>query len=222
MLAASRGGPPSLPNRTNSLDIPKASKSPAPVPSRASKPRSRSPSVASIYVVPVQKPGAVASLGIMPEEPRSEGGGAGKLMKVLADYSGEGEMYLTVRAGNKVMTVEDDDYNWPGWSYVEKDGRRGLVPSDYLELVPSSLSSAVPPPVSHPSNHTSAFQPTAKNMHKSARVLYDYSGDANEGVLTIRQGDIVKVVDPDVGPGWVEAMLNDTTGLIPESYIEYI
>ena len=70
----------------------------------------------------------------------------------------------------------------------------------------------------------------------SHRVLYDFIGEV-EGDLTVSAGDLVTVLDLEVGEGWVQALAQDgnqvtsywrnskickTTfqGIIPESYTE--
>ncbi|CAG8627980.1 13940_t:CDS:10, partial [Cetraspora pellucida] len=53
-----------------------------------------------------------------------------------------------------------------------------------------------------------------------ATVLYDYTADSNDE-LSVTTGDVITVIEPDDGTGWVKALHNGQDGLVPASYIEY-
>lgn len=57
-----------------------------------------------------------------------------------------------------------------------------------------------------------------------ARVLYDFEGDQENSELIVKEGDVVIIVNQDVGDGWWEGHLESggPTGLFPESYVELI
>lgn len=54
-----------------------------------------------------------------------------------------------------------------------------------------------------------------------ARALYDFEGDAANGELSFRAGDMIDVTSMDVGEGWWEGSVNGgSSGLLPASYVE--
>eukprot|EP00794_Sanderia_malayensis_P016744 gene16744-18438_t len=56
-----------------------------------------------------------------------------------------------------------------------------------------------------------------------ASVLYNFYGDAGNGELTVRENEIVTVVNQDIGEGWWEG-INSTgsRGLFPATYVEIV
>eukprot|EP00731_Ephydatia_muelleri_P012528 Em0006g1422a len=60
-------------------------------------------------------------------------------------------------------------------------------------------------------------------MALTARVLYDFDGDTENGELIIKEGDKITVLNQDVGDGWWEGQVGDgPVGLFPESYVELV
>lgn len=53
------------------------------------------------------------------------------------------------------------------------------------------------------------------------RSLYSYDAQ-NADELSITEGDVLTIVEPDDGTGWIKAQLGDQVGLVPANYIEYI
>ncbi|KAJ1921215.1 Protein BZZ1 [Mycoemilia scoparia] len=212
-LSSSTFGAPALPVRSNTQRSTAShitGHPVVPVPSRASKPRSRSPS----FGPSVGNGGGIiattAGFGLPPRIDES----SGKWMEVISDYQGEGEDYLSVRIGDRVF-IPDDGESWPGWVLAEMNGKRGLVPEDYIS---SPQSTSGPGITSRPL----PSQPIPRATGSPARVLYDYTGDPGSDVLTIKQNQEILVTDQNVGSGWVEAKVGSSTGLVPESYIQYL
>ncbi|KAF9379631.1 hypothetical protein CPB97_008860 [Podila verticillata] len=91
-----------------------------------------------------------------------------------------------------------------------------------MSSLPPELAPAATPIVelsSRPSTEVDSGSSASLNQMQ-AHVIYDYdaSGPAE---LTVRAGDVVVVVEPDDGSGWVACQLNGSQpGLIPASYIE--
>ena len=53
------------------------------------------------------------------------------------------------------------------------------------------------------------------------RVLYDFDGQEGGGELRVNSGDEIKILQHDVGDGWMEAeLLNGIRGIVPISYIQ--
>lgn len=55
----------------------------------------------------------------------------------------------------------------------------------------------------------------------TARALYDFDGDPDNGELSFRGGDVLTIIAQDIGDGWWEAR-NDLghQGLVPEAYLQ--
>ncbi|XP_063956935.1 sorting nexin-33-like isoform X3 [Lytechinus pictus] len=60
-------------------------------------------------------------------------------------------------------------------------------------------------------------------MMKKCKVLYDFTGEADNGELTIYENEVLQIVRQDVGEGWWEARNpGGQLGLVPEAYVEMI
>ncbi|XP_041466955.1 sorting nexin-33-like isoform X2 [Lytechinus variegatus] len=60
-------------------------------------------------------------------------------------------------------------------------------------------------------------------MAKQCKVLYDFTGEAENGELTIYENEVLQIVRQDVGEGWWEARNpSGQLGLVPEAYVEMI
>jgi sorting nexin-9/18/33 len=58
---------------------------------------------------------------------------------------------------------------------------------------------------------------------RTAKVLYEFSAEANSGEITIREGELITVTRTDIGEGWWEGTsCRGETGLFPEAYVEEI
>ncbi|CAG8576490.1 4893_t:CDS:2 [Diversispora eburnea] len=55
----------------------------------------------------------------------------------------------------------------------------------------------------------------------TANVLYDHVADSTSE-LSVSSGDIITVLEPDDGSGWVMASTDGKSGLVPAAYIKYI
>ncbi|OCT79993.1 hypothetical protein XELAEV_18026808mg, partial [Xenopus laevis] len=56
-----------------------------------------------------------------------------------------------------------------------------------------------------------------------ARVLYDFTAEAGNNELTIKEGEILRVTNKDVGGGWIEAKnAQGDRGLVPIDYVEFV
>ncbi|KAK7153197.1 hypothetical protein R3I93_011179 [Phoxinus phoxinus] len=58
-------------------------------------------------------------------------------------------------------------------------------------------------------------------MAVKARVLYDFTAETGNNELTVQEGEILTIINQNVGGGWVEARNSrGNVGLVPEDYIE--
>lgn len=115
---------------------------------------------------------------------------------VLYDFEGDGATTLTVQAGDSVRVVEPDD-DGSGWTGVElgSTGKQGMVPTLYVEKIEREKSG------------------------EYVVALYEFSGrDTDE--LSFSEGDKIRVVDRDIGDGWMLGSLNGKEGRLPANYVQ--
>lgn len=63
----------------------------------------------------------------------------------------------------------------------------------------------------------------ALQPNQQVRVAYDFQGEASNEELTVREGDVLKVLFTDVGEGWIQCEnANGQSGLVPEAYVEKV
>ncbi|XP_023613992.1 sorting nexin-9 isoform X3 [Myotis lucifugus] len=56
-----------------------------------------------------------------------------------------------------------------------------------------------------------------------ARVLYDFAAEPGNNELTVTEGEIITITNPDVGGGWLEAKNSKgERGLVPTDYVEIL
>lgn len=95
--------------------------------------------------------------------------------------------------------------------------RQGSVSGGSISSIPASYST------SSYNELTSATMPSlaASSLPSYMRSLYSYDAQ-NADELSITEGDMLTIVEPDDGTGWIKAQLGDQVGLVPANYIEYI
>ncbi|XP_070788733.1 sorting nexin-9 [Pituophis catenifer annectens] len=60
-------------------------------------------------------------------------------------------------------------------------------------------------------------------MATKARVIYDFAAEPGNNELTVNEGDIITITNPDVGGGWLEGKNSQgDRGLVPTDYVEII
>lgn len=53
------------------------------------------------------------------------------------------------------------------------------------------------------------------------RAVYDFAGDTSQGELVFMAGDVIDIINQDIGEGWWEGSVNGgNRGLLPASYVE--
>uniref|UniRef100_A0A8C2NS60 Sorting nexin n=1 Tax=Capra hircus TaxID=9925 RepID=A0A8C2NS60_CAPHI len=56
-----------------------------------------------------------------------------------------------------------------------------------------------------------------------ARVMYDFSAEPGNNELTVNEGEIITITNPDVGGGWLEGRNSKgERGLVPTDYVEIL
>lgn len=130
--------------------------------------------------------------------------------RALYDFAAEGPGELALCAGSEmtVIHVMDD-----GWARVEYDGRQGLCPLSYLEMLDTGTKHGTEDAVvSAPADAAIA---TGALVVAVADYVSDYPGD-----LCVRAGDRVVIVDAS-DPVWLRGQLEggDRSGVFPRSYV---
>ncbi|NXP10244.1 SNX9 protein, partial [Thinocorus orbignyianus] len=60
-------------------------------------------------------------------------------------------------------------------------------------------------------------------FHLQARVMYDFAAEPGNNELTVSEGEIIVITNPDVGGGWLEGKNSQgERGLVPTDYVEII
>uniref|UniRef100_A0A8C6V3K6 Sorting nexin n=1 Tax=Naja naja TaxID=35670 RepID=A0A8C6V3K6_NAJNA len=60
-------------------------------------------------------------------------------------------------------------------------------------------------------------------MATKARVMYDFAAEPGNNELTVKEGEIITITNPDVGGGWLEGKNSQgERGLVPTDYVEII
>ncbi|KAM6915396.1 sorting nexin-9b isoform 3-T3 [Xenentodon cancila] len=59
-------------------------------------------------------------------------------------------------------------------------------------------------------------------MALKAQVLYDFTAEAGNNELTVKEGETITITNQNIGGGWIEAQNSrGEIGLVPEDYIEF-
>ncbi|XP_020665294.3 sorting nexin-9 isoform X1 [Pogona vitticeps] len=60
-------------------------------------------------------------------------------------------------------------------------------------------------------------------MATKARVIYDFAAEPGNNELTVNEGEIITITNPDVGGGWLEGKnSHGERGLVPTDYVEML
>ncbi|XP_078226488.1 sorting nexin-9 isoform X2 [Callithrix jacchus] len=60
-------------------------------------------------------------------------------------------------------------------------------------------------------------------MATKARVMYDFAAEPGNNELTVNEGEIITITNPDVGGGWLEGRnVKGERGLVPTDYVEIL
>ncbi|CEP09015.1 hypothetical protein [Parasitella parasitica] len=88
-----------------------------------------------------------------------------------------------------------------------------------IRSIPTSLSASnySEPPSTVPAPSINARSASADYV----RSIYTYDAQ-NIDELSIKEGDVLKLMEPDDGTGWITAQLGEQIGLVPANYIEFI
>lgn len=144
-------------------------------------------------------------------KPPAANGGITQKAKVLYKYDASSGEELSVKPNDILTVVEPDDGS--GWILARTGRDEGLVPASYVEIQAETQPKKGPPVVPR----RGGKKTEEKKKHFTA--LYDYDA-VTELELTIREGDMLVLVNEDKGDGWTEVDFKGKIGSVPSNYIE--
>ncbi|AAS51492.2 ACR266Wp [Eremothecium gossypii ATCC 10895] len=129
--------------------------------------------------------------------------------RVLFPYTKQDEDEVTIAPGNSIVLLRQDDGS--GWVKIRNAStqQEGLVPSTYVEIN-EHHSIGKPVPRAPPPRKGAA-------PLKTVTAIYDYSAQ-DDDEISIRAGDVIKVLRGDTGNGWTYGEVNGSKGLFPSNY----
>ncbi|KAJ1925648.1 Protein BZZ1 [Tieghemiomyces parasiticus] len=141
----------------------------------------------------------------------------------LYSYQSKSGTDMDLRSGD-VLNVVRKDVDGSGWTECELNGRRGLVPTNYIQMTNqrdggggghAGAGSVGAPPMATMQPHGGS------KTQRWARALFDFDArDASE--LTIKTNDEIIITNDHVCDGWMEGTLHGQTGQFPSNFVQTI
>lgn len=158
--------------------------------------------------------------------------------KMLYAFEANGEGEITVPEGRDIAVLQPDDGS--GWIKVRAGYKEGIVPSSYVELVPTEVKtqhtgqSEVRPSSTY-SNSGSSIGAAAAAKKKGPAVapkrgakklkyveaIYSYTPQS-DAEHSMDEGERFVLVKEDQGDGWTEVEKGGHTKIVPSSYIQAV
>lgn len=138
--------------------------------------------------------------------------------RVLFDFDAQDENELTLREHQIVRLFRHVD---DGWMEGELDGKVGLFPKSYIDIIVDCEANAPADFVdSNANNQTNQVVAIDYPPNTRARVLYDFDPEM-EADLRVRVGDTITLLKHFTTTDWVEAMnASGTVGFIHLNFCE--
>jgi len=137
--------------------------------------------------------------------------GGKTMLKALFDFDASEVNELSFKENDIIALIEkpeDSDW-WKG----EMNGKQGLFPSNYVEII-----KVEPVKVSMPVVPTRPKVPAAQSKAKY-RANFDYEAqEANE--LSFKENDVITLVEKIPDSDWWKGELNGVQGLFPSNFTE--
>jgi hypothetical protein len=153
--------------------------------------------------------------------------------KMAYAYQANGEGEISVSEGREITILEPDDGT--GWMRVRVGSQEGLVPTSYVELLPST------PPSNRPDSTYSASSVSlsgsiiasgkkkgpavapkrgAKKL-KYVEALYEYRAQS-EAEHSMSEGERFVLINMDAGDGWADVEKDGLVRSVPANYIQQV
>lgn len=124
---------------------------------------------------------------------------------VLFDYDSQADDELTIRKGDVITEVIQQDGGW--WEGVQGN-RRGVFPDNFVRVVGEAKMNSAPTP-------TSIIR---TERGRKCRALFSYKPN-HEDELTLLVGDEILFLE-EVEDGWWRGQLRGKTGVFPSNFVE--
>jgi len=126
--------------------------------------------------------------------------------KVIFEYNASQEDELTLAVGDIVKIIDQSD---DGWWEGELNGKHGMFPENFVEVIDEVPINNIPKPA-----------PIAKPPKVTARVTFDYDAEETDE-LNLREGDVIQILDQE-DEGWWEGLCNGKRGMFPSNFVKII
>jgi uncharacterized protein YgiM (DUF1202 family) len=133
---APAAAPPASPDERRRLNV--VAPQPAPALAAAAPPPQRDPLPS--LPPPVEPPNLFNQLPAAPPAPKNTTPTIPKRMRVVHEFEGSGRK-ISLQAGDEVVVLDEVDANW--WQVRTTDGRVGLAPTNYLQVMPPVMFRAI-------------------------------------------------------------------------------
>ncbi|KAG2227145.1 hypothetical protein INT45_003875 [Circinella minor] len=120
-------------------------------------------------------------------------------------YEAQQEDELNLQAGDQVHVLNNDNESWWTVENVET-GKKGLVPSNFLQQISSTNESG---------SKMSSEAPIL------AKVINEYKPQ-NSDELALWVNGIVTILDQSIGDGWWKGDLNGKVGVFPSNHVKLV
>nr|XP_034313650.1 uncharacterized protein LOC105332198 isoform X41 [Crassostrea gigas] len=121
--------------------------------------------------------------------------------KALYTFNAQNPRELSFKKGDILYLLRQIDRNW---FEGERYGRKGIFPSNYVEVI-TSIEQA---------------QEAARQSEGQARARYNFNGQTNVE-LSLRKGEIVTLLRR-VDENWFEGRAGNRQGIFPVAYVEVV
>ncbi|XP_068698264.1 uncharacterized protein [Montipora foliosa] len=152
----------------------------------------------------------VEEVDITPDVDPASDSVAGKEAKVTFDYEAHDQDELTLKLGDIVHVLGEEEQ---GWWRGQLGGKRGVFPSNFVEII---TDNNVAKPKDTPLDPARKLSVAGKE----AKVTFDYEAH-DQDELTLKLGDIVHVLGEEE-QGWWRGQLGGKRGVFPSNFVEII
>eukprot|EP00111_Clytia_hemisphaerica_P010661 TCONS_00031131-protein len=134
--------------------------------------------------------------------------------KVVFDYAAEQGDELNLKVGDIVTGIRKED---GGWWEGEVDGKRGMFPENFVEVIPDEVAKPPPPTAPVSAKPTVSSSGPAKKL---ARATFEYIPEQQDEIA-LSVGDVVEVLEEE-DEGWWRGRINGKEGMFPSNFVERI
>ena len=134
---------------------------------------------------------------------------------MVFDYTAEQSDELNLKVGDIVTGIRKED---GGWWEGEVNGKRGMFPENFVEVIADEPVNKAPPPTAPISAKPTVASSGPKK--KLARVTFEYTPEQQDEIA-LSVGDVVEVLEEE-DEGWWRGRLDGKEGMFPSNFVEMI